>query len=511
MGEPMTRIGELFAGYGGLGMGVQSVIGGQIIWFSEIDPAPSKILAHHFPAVPNLGDITQIDWSTVESVDVLTGGFPCQDVSLAGARAGLSEGTRSGLWSEFARAISVLRPSLVVIENVRGLLSAKAGDMEEWSDEEVSGMESGAVGVGDTARSGGSVLNAFGSVLGDLALLGFDAEWVGVRASDVGAPHQRFRVFIVAQPADSERLRFGEGGYSASGEKVGGWASAVVGGSGGTRVPEADSVDLLPTTSTMVANDGEQPDTWHERAARVKENSGANNGIPLTIAALMLPTPKASDGEWSNPPTPGRPVEDATHLQTITGLLPTAQAHDATQGKTAAQVDAMRSRGHGVSNLNEIQFAMLPTVVAAEGTKATTRQGVAQKSETGQVWLTNVAHDLNRPSELGPVEQYEALWDALEDQSPFWHTDTKDYWPAIQRWAKVMGRKAPAPTIPDGKNGRFRLNPKFTEWMMGLPAGWVTGVGLTRNEALKACGNGVVWQQAAYALTILLPRLAVAA
>lgn len=192
------RIGELFAGYGGLGRGVQEVFGGEIAWFSEFDPGPSKILAHHFPNVPNHGDITKIDWSQVEPVDILTGGFPCQDVSLAGARAGIREGTRSGLWSEFARAIEALQPRLVVIENVRGLLSASAGGP----------MESDPWGVGDGAAR--PVVNALGAVLGDLADLGYDAEWTGVRAADAGAPHGRFRVFILAYP-QGESGGFGEG------------------------------------------------------------------------------------------------------------------------------------------------------------------------------------------------------------------------------------------------------------------------------------------------------------
>ena len=76
--------------------------------------------------------------------------------------------------------------------------------------------------------------------------------------------------------------------------------------------------------------------------------------------------------------------------------------------------------------------------------------------------------------------------------------------PAIQRWEQVLGRKAPSPTKPDGKDGNHRLSSEFTEWMMGLPAGWITSVGLTRNEELKACGNGVVPQQAALALRSLL-------
>ena len=183
------KIGSLFSGYGGLDLGVMSVLGGEVAWHVEFDDAPSRILAYHWPDVPNYGDVTKVDWSTVPPVDVLTGGFPCQDVSLAGARAGLKDGTRSGLWSEFARAIDTLRPSLVVIENVRGLLSAAAdSDMEPcpWC-------------VGD--NEGEPCLRALGAVLGDLADLGYDARWVGVRAADAGAPHGRFRVFIVANPA----------------------------------------------------------------------------------------------------------------------------------------------------------------------------------------------------------------------------------------------------------------------------------------------------------------------
>lgn len=90
-------------------MGVQAVLGGETAWFVEYDEAPSRILAHHWPEVPNYGDVTKTDWASVEPVDVLTGGFPCQDVSLAGLRRGLKAGTRSGLWSEYARAIDILR------------------------------------------------------------------------------------------------------------------------------------------------------------------------------------------------------------------------------------------------------------------------------------------------------------------------------------------------------------------------------------------------------------------
>ena len=83
-------------------------------------------------------------------------------------------------------------------------------------------------------------------------------------------------------------------------------------------------------------------------------------------------------------------------------------------------------------------------------------------------------------------------------------TDWGKFEPAIRRWEQTLGRPSPLPTNPDGKDGAHRLSSKFTEWMMGLPEGWITGVGLKRNDELKACGNGVVPQQAELALRILL-------
>lgn len=195
------RIGELFAGYGGLGMAVQNVYGGDLAWYSEFDDAPSRIMARHHPDVPNYGDVTQIDWSTVEPVDILTGGFPCQDVSVAGRRAGMTDGTRSGLWSHMANAIDVLRPQLVVIENVGGLFSANA----------TSVMESHPLCLGDGGTGSDTVLlRAIDAVLSTLSELGYDAEWTALRASDVGAAHGRLRVFITAHP-QGEPWSIGDG------------------------------------------------------------------------------------------------------------------------------------------------------------------------------------------------------------------------------------------------------------------------------------------------------------
>ena len=204
------RVGSLFSGYGGLDLAVEHVCGAETIWFSEINEPVARVFSHHWPEAPNLGDITSINWHDVPPVDILCGGFPCQDVSTVGKRAGLAPGTRSGLWAQMATAIEILQPQFVVIENVRGLLSTKAirptpqGASGARNPDDATGtdatialrdLEPDPWNLGDeSARP----LVAAGAVLGDLADLGLHARWLGLPASLVGAPHQRFRVFILA-------------------------------------------------------------------------------------------------------------------------------------------------------------------------------------------------------------------------------------------------------------------------------------------------------------------------
>jgi DNA (cytosine-5)-methyltransferase 1 len=281
-----VRYGELFAGVSGLGMAVEEVFGASPAWFAEIDTAPSKVLAHHYPNVLNVGDVSAVDWTAPElQADILAGGFPCQDVSLAGKRKGMRSGTRSGLWAEFARAIEVVRPSWVVIENVRGLLSAGTdSDVEPcpW-----------CVGV----PAGEHALRALGAVLGDLAGLGFDAEWVSVRASDVGAPHGRFRVFILGWPVENAGHGFGRQAEPRAGGRDHAPVGPDRGGSGGGH----DSrVTLLPTPVVNDMGDGKTVDHWDDWTARMKGKHGNGNGHGPSLAveaARLLPTPGAYDGD----------------------------------------------------------------------------------------------------------------------------------------------------------------------------------------------------------------------
>ncbi|GAA0993339.1 DNA cytosine methyltransferase [Subtercola frigoramans] len=203
------RVGSLFSGYGGLDLAVEEVFNARTVWFSEINEPVARVFSHHWPDAPNLGDITTIDWAVVPPIDILCGGFPCQDVSTVGKRAGLAPGTRSGLWAHMATAIEALQPEWVIIENVRGLLSAPATRARSEGEEDERRNTPTATPDGATPRdlepdswflaeTATRPLRAAGAVLGDLADLGMDATWIGLPASAIGAPHPRFRVFIVA-------------------------------------------------------------------------------------------------------------------------------------------------------------------------------------------------------------------------------------------------------------------------------------------------------------------------
>jgi len=167
---PMT-FGSLFAGIGGFDLGLERA-GMTCKWQVEIDDYASRVLAKHWPDVPRHGDVRTFptadrDWS----VDVICGGFPCQDISSAGLRAGLA-GKRSGLWYEYSRIIGTLRPKFVIVENVADLL--------------IRGAD---------------------AVLGELSSLGYDAEWHVIPASALGAPHRRDRVWFVAWDANRSNER----------------------------------------------------------------------------------------------------------------------------------------------------------------------------------------------------------------------------------------------------------------------------------------------------------------
>lgn len=285
---------------------------------SDIEPGPQAILAHHHPDVPNLGDITRINWSQVEPVDVICGGSPCTDLSLAGARAGMSKDTRSGLWESMFHTIAIIRPRLVVWENVQGALSASAFSLMEPDQGHLGG------------RPTGPVLRALGRVLGDLAGIGYDATWTVVHASDVGAPHKRARVFVVAHPHGEPWLER--------------WEPATRETPGGRSWADVNGRDRTPRTLIHTPTASDWKGGYHQEG----------KGMSLSQATRLLPTPVAqapgNTAEAHLRKKPGR--TQVTDLGIIareglftTGgnLLPTPQATNATYS----------SNGYG-PNLHEI-------------------------------------------------------------------------------------------------------------------------------------------------------------
>jgi DNA (cytosine-5)-methyltransferase 1 len=168
-----VKVLDLFSGIGGFSLGLERA-GMETVAFCEISPVCRHLLAHHWPNVPCFDDVTTLTGEQVGPVDVICGGFPCQDISFAGKGAGLA-GERSGLWREYARLVRELRPAFVIVENVAALLGRGLGD-----------------------------------VLGDLASLGYDAWWDCIPASAVGAPHRRDRLWIVAYARGQQHEGFGD-------------------------------------------------------------------------------------------------------------------------------------------------------------------------------------------------------------------------------------------------------------------------------------------------------------
>jgi Site-specific DNA methylase len=382
-GSPPTIV-ALCAGYGGLETAIRAGIGGQIAAFAENDPYAAAVFAAHHPGVPNLGDITAVDWHQVRDLyapDVVGAGFPCRNISNAGRRDGIN-GQWSRVWKNVAQAVGVLRPRLVFLENVAALRSR--------------GLD---------------------VVAADLAALGYDARWTCLRAGDreVGAPHPRDRWFAVAHPADADPDHGGR--YR-----------------------------------------------W----------------------ARHLPQPQGRD-------EPADRRDDAARPAGEVSLLPTPAARDWKSG-------ASNLLGRNARPLNETVVNLLPTPRAAAD-RTSRRAATAQRSAPSLEQAVEIA-DGRLPRELRAWHEAPRSW-----QPEHLDQEWGKYETAVRRWERILGRPAPLPTEP-GTRGNRRLSPRFVEWMMGLPDGWVTDVpDIPRREQLRILGNGVVPRQAHHAYgTLLEPR-----
>lgn len=258
---------SLCSGIGGLDLAVEALTGGTTIAFAEVNEDAANVFSRHWPGVPNLGDLTSFDWSTLDDIDILCGGYPCQPFSSAGKRKGTDD--ERFIWPSILDAIRILRPRYTFFENVSAHLSL-----------------------------------GFDWVLSDLAAIGYDAEWGIVRASDVGACHRRARLFIFAWDATGDQ---GWEFHRESREIASNAASSnggikehesVGAGDGSSEFGESDSQDrLLPTPMTI--------NRTSERAKTGRETSGPSRGGPsygLEDVVKLLPTPNASQFNYNEDP-----------------------------------------------------------------------------------------------------------------------------------------------------------------------------------------------------------------
>jgi DNA (cytosine-5)-methyltransferase 1 len=308
------KIGSLCTGYGGLDLAVETFFNAEMVWCAENDKYASKVIESRFNK-PNLGDIKQIDWSSIEPIDILTAGYPCQPFSHAGHRKG--ENDERHIWPHILKGISILRPKFIILENVRGHLSL-----------------------------------GFKEVLSDLTQNGYDAKWRIVRASDVGAPHQRARLFIIAY-SNSEGLQR----------------------------------------------------TWHK-------------------------------------------------------------ADDLTDGFTSnTNCDACEESRR------------------ADREISTKNRGLQAGQDIGQA---RSEHRCSCKASCNTNNQYQS-----------YNREMSELGGRFASRCEMSMQDIPNALVDD------KLNAKFVEYMMGLPGGWVTDLDLSRSQQLKMLGNGVVPQQAYYALELL--------
>jgi len=314
--------------------------------------------------LPNLGDLKAVDWTTVEPIDILTAGYPCQPFSTAGQRKG--EKDERHIWPEIKTIISNLQPKFAILENVRGHLTL-----------------------------------GFKEVLQDLTEIGYDARWAIVRASDVGAPHQRARLFIVAYPSikrcESLNKCAGDNSKGEQGSSIASTRSAVTTNADGYAHQESRPTDRELLTKSARLQAGE-----NQGQTRCKCGCGCE--------ALQCAN------------------TDSERLPLGSDRCTTRRDQGQSQSKPA-------ELGEVDSNAN-----------------------IEQLSSDGQM------------SQLG------------------WRFDSR---------LDMSMRAIPNPLV------NAKLNTQFVEYMMGLPEGWVTDLDISRSQQFKILGNGVVPQQAYYALQLL--------
>ena len=352
------RIGSLCTGYGGLDLAVEAYFNAETIWCAEFDKYASQVVQERF-GIPNHGNIKEIDWATLPEIDILTAGYPCQPFSHAGQRKGTDDPRH--IYPYIKEAISILRPRVVILENVRGHLSL-----------------------------------GFKEVLKDLAEIGYDARWQVVRASDVGAPHRRERIFIIATPQCS--------------------------------YPNSQRCTLESDNCRAFGHQGQSQSEFGQ------------------LEQEIITDPDSRSCEESR------------------------RDYRGIHGTSISEFNG--------SDRNEYRSSSSPTWNSDDGNFGSFEQ-------------------VSRGSSTQPRGTSETSIDTSIELQPH-HGKMQKLGKRFTSRCDMHFQDEPNPLDQDDK-----LNAKFVEYMMGLPNGWVTDLDLSRAQQLKILGNGVVPQQAYYAIQYL--------
>ena len=432
-------IGELFAGIGGLGIAAAYVTGGRVAWQVEYDPAAAAVLRRRSRAWVLQEDVRHVPAVMLEPVDLLCGGFPCQDLSVAGSRVGL-DGARSGLYRELMRIVGELRPGAVLVENVPGLLKYR-----ERLD-------------------------------GAFAELGYRTVWQDVTALAAGAPHRRRRVFVLAwrgnrlppllrrwtwpawtpethlwptpAAADGAGSRTPPPGTTAEGVRPDGSKATV-----GLQFAASGMASPWPTPSASNPNDGEALDSWIARSARTAETSRPVSP-PLAVAVQMAqqsvpwPTILGSDGERGSARGRGSIAAGGGPRlgQAVDGSL-------ASPWPTPTAADGDRSSLSHVGGNPTLAGAATPWPTPTAGdAKASGNRSLADSAAHAGTSLTDAVRPdrtIAGPWPTPAARDYRSGSGTTEDSHP--------------------GKRGTM-CLPEIVKGR--LNPDWVETLMGFPVGW---------------------------------------
>lgn len=433
------KVAELCAGYGGLAMGLD--VDYEIGWYSELEtvdgrPNPVAPLLNIRTGAPNLGDLTKI--TECPPVDIVTAGFPCQPFSHAGLRKGIDD--ERWLIDDVCRVARLAEARWLILENVAGILTANDGD-------------------------------AMGHVCAAMAREGFSRwEWRTIRASDVGACHQRKRWFCVARNAES--IGWDAEPFTRSGQH---WGSA-----GTTGRSDSDSgsrrVALLPTPTAS--------DSVGSGSAGYSTDSGRHSGTTLTDALVRN---LGREG-----------IRDDGSDQTLRDVRGRVEAKEIQRpvGRPSPFPNSQElQRQHETSRPTYPLGASLSGEETLEGPVRRLWCGAeVDDSSSGQ--RLEKQRTVESCDSMHEVSHNEALARRLAQHEPAVQAWGK-YCEAVARHAVILGRMPPSPATEGS------LNPRAVEWMMMLPEGWVTDIVTSRAKALHVLGNGVVPLQAAAAIRSL--------